>query len=141
MKIKRIHTQVAIMSKEHKFSFDVSQHKLEYFPELNMFKIDETLVPISNIREVLLEENVQVEPPHVGSVSSIINEHGSAIKHTQKVKASQAKSEDIVTEPEVLADWYQAVPDKPAKDIKLKRKASSKTKVFAHTLGFNDPTT
>lgn len=44
------------MSKEHKFSFDVSQHNLEYLPEMSMFKIDETLVPISNIREVLLEE-------------------------------------------------------------------------------------
>lgn len=59
MKIRRIHTQVAIMSKEHKFSFDISQHKLEYFPELSMFKIDETLVPISNIREVLLVEEDQ----------------------------------------------------------------------------------
>lgn len=56
MKIKRIHTQVAVMSIDHKFSFDQGQHKLEYFPELNMFKIDSTFVPVSNIREVLVED-------------------------------------------------------------------------------------
>lgn len=56
MKIRRIHTQVAVMSIDHKFSFDQGQHKLEYFPELNMFKIDNTFVPVSNIREVLVEE-------------------------------------------------------------------------------------
>lgn len=55
MKISRIHTHVALMSKDHKFSFDKSQHKLEYYPELSMFRIDDTYVPVSNIREVLVE--------------------------------------------------------------------------------------
>ncbi|MCW3101169.1 MAG: hypothetical protein JWL77_6787 [Chthonomonadaceae bacterium] len=133
MKIRRIHTQVAIMSKEHKFSFDVSQHKLEYFPELNMFKIDETLVPISNIREVLLEQEQPREegPAQSSQVSNIHQPASPKDVVTQKVKAAQPKSEEIVSSPEVVENWYVAVPDKPAKEVKIapKRKAQLKSKL------------
>lgn len=63
MRIRRIHTHIALMSKDHKFSFDVKDHKLDFYPELNMFSIDgDTFVPVSNIREVLLEPEVTVIP-------------------------------------------------------------------------------
>lgn len=66
MKIKLLHTQVAVMSKDHKYSFNARDHVLEYIAHLQMFKIDETLVPVSNIREVLIEE----EPPAKKAVTT-----------------------------------------------------------------------
>ena len=59
MRIARIYTTVAVMSKDHKFSFDHTQHKLEFIKELGMFSIDErVLIPLANIREVVyLEES------------------------------------------------------------------------------------
>ena len=50
------------MSKDHKFSFDQSQHKLEYLQELQMFSIDgDTYIPLSNVREVLIEKEEEVK--------------------------------------------------------------------------------
>lgn len=73
MKITRIYTMAALNSLDYKMSFDHLKHKLEYLPHLNMFQIDGTLIPMSNVREVVLatvtlqpselslEEMVQVE--------------------------------------------------------------------------------
>jgi hypothetical protein len=55
MKIKRIHTIVAVISLDHKFSFDSSSYRLDYFPDVSMFKVNDTLIPVSNIREVMLD--------------------------------------------------------------------------------------
>lgn len=86
MKIRRIHTVSALMSREHKFSFDVSQHTLDYIPELTMFKIDNTLVPISNVREVLLEEESLVVPSSV--VSSLTEETTDPKEELSQTKTS-----------------------------------------------------
>jgi hypothetical protein len=56
MKIKRLFTFVALMGKGHSFSFDKSNHTIEFRPDINMFEIDgDTLVPMHNVREILLE--------------------------------------------------------------------------------------
>jgi|SRR6516225_1778159 hypothetical protein len=57
MKIKRIHTNFALMSLGHKHTFDNKDHELSFNNEFQMFQIDGTLVPVSSIREVLTEEN------------------------------------------------------------------------------------
>lgn len=69
MKILRIHTSNALISKEHKHSFDHQHYKISFDKELGMFRIDNTLVPVSNIREVLVEETVlKVTPLSVQEV-------------------------------------------------------------------------
>lgn len=86
MKIRRIHTIVAIMSKDHKFSFDIKEHRLEYDKELCMFKIDDTLVPPSNIREILLEG--QISPSASVNVKVEVETHPTEeiTKPKRKVK-------------------------------------------------------
>lgn len=55
MLIKRIHTNLALMSLGHKHTFDSKDHVITYNAEYNMFQIDGTLIPVSSIREVLTE--------------------------------------------------------------------------------------
>lgn len=75
MKIKRIHTSIALMSKEHKHSFDEKHHTLEFNKEFGMFVIDgETLVPISNVREVLIEKELVEQELKVKLIDSVIEE-------------------------------------------------------------------
>lgn len=71
MKIKRIYTMVAVITLDHRHTFECTKHKLDFHPELNMFKVDNVLIPVSNIREVLLEEEegrVQVSSSHASLV-------------------------------------------------------------------------
>lgn len=85
MKIKRLHTQVAVMSIDHKFSFDASQHKLAYRADLSMFKIDNTYVPVSNIREVLVEEEVEKEQLDVSNDNTLSSSNCSDVAVAQQI--------------------------------------------------------
>jgi hypothetical protein len=92
------------MSLGHKHTFDKSEHKLSFNPDFNMFQIDETLVPVSSIREVLTE----------GPASSSI------------AVSSHAEPKDVISQPEIENNWFVAVPDHPPKEVKLVTKSRHK---------------
>lgn len=84
MKILRIHTSNALISKEHKHSFDHQHYKISFDKELGMFRIDNTLVPISNIREVLVEETVLLSVQEVEIAKSLPEDKPVGIKSKKK---------------------------------------------------------
>lgn len=59
LKIKRLYLMVALMSQQHKFSFDAPEYRLEFHPELGLFSINDTYVPINQIKEIITEVEVK----------------------------------------------------------------------------------
>lgn len=114
MVIKRIHTNLALMSLGHKHTFDSKDHKISYNTQYSMFQIDGTLIPVSSIREVLTEGIDKDSPAstHQADLKSGIKEPLMSPAH------HRAESTQIVSQPEIVDNWYVSVPDKISKEIK-----------------------
>ncbi len=138
--IKRIHTTVAIMSQDHKFTFDSSQHKLRYFPDLSAVLVDNTMIPMSNVREMILEPfGTPLDSPAETPVSAISPPKGLSTTNTPLMTpnstSDNANPSGFVDGAEVQG-WFTStntIQEPLAKEVTTVTKAQNKKNLRVKT--------